>query len=301
MTAPLALVVGHVTLDRAGRLAAPGGTAFYAAHALAGLGARVRVLTAAGADFPRDALRARPAPAPASSPSTSAAASGAGSIEALVLASPATTTFENVYGPDGRRSQRVHAAAPPLDPAALPARWRAADLLLLAPVVGELDPAAFARAVRARVVGLCVQGLVREVRPGGAVIPRRLDPAAGALAGVGLAVLGEDEAAAQPDLVAALAAAVPLVAFTLGARGCEVVEGGRTRHLGVHPAREVDPTGAGDVFAAAMLLGLARGEDPLHAARLGAAAASIAVEGRGGAALPRIGEAWERARRIPVE
>jgi sugar/nucleoside kinase (ribokinase family) len=43
-----------------------------------------------------------------------------------------------------------------------------------------------------------------------------------------------------------------------------------------------------------MLLGLARGDDLVDAARLGAAAASIVVEGRGGATLGRIAEAWAR-------
>ena len=49
-----------------------------------------------------------------------------------------------------------------------------------------------------------------------------------------------------------------------------------------------------------MLLALARGDDPVSAARLGAAAASIVVEGRGGETLARVGEAWERVARVPV-
>jgi sugar/nucleoside kinase (ribokinase family) len=167
-------------------------------------------------------------------------------------------------------------------------------------VVGELGPAAFARAVRAPVVGLVVQGLVRAVQPDGGVVPRRLEPEGAALAGVSAAFIGEDEAAGQPDLVSRLAAAIPVVVLTHGVGGCEVIAGGRTRHVGVHRAVEVDPTGAGDVFAAAFLLALARGDDPLDAARLGAAAASIVVEGRGGEALPRVAEAWERAASVPV-
>lgn len=274
----VALVAGHVTLDRTPAGPRPGGSAWYAARALAALGAHARLLTAAAPDFPREALAG---------------------IEALVLEAPATTTFENAYAPDGRRTQRVHAAAPPLDPGALPPAWRDADLLLLAPVLGEVAPAAFTAAVRARVTGLCVQGLVREVRPGGAVAPRALDAGAGGLAGVALAVLGDDEAAGAPGLASSLAAAVPLVAFTHGARGSELRTAAGTRHVGVHPAREVDPTGAGDVFAAAMLLGLARGDDPVLAARLGAAAASIVVEGLGGDALGRVGEAWERVKAVP--
>ncbi len=286
MAAPTALVCGHATLDRFGGALVPGGSVYYAARALAALGADVRVLTAAAADFPSEAFGATRA--------------DPGSIDALVLPAPATTTFENVYAPGGRRSQRVLAIAPPLEAERLPVAWRVADLLLLAPVLGELDPAQLVASVRAPVVGLTVQGLVRTVGAGGAVSPRRWEPDRGALAGVTAALLGEDEASAQPDLVARLAAAVPIVVLTRGARGCDLVVGCRRRHVGVHPARELDPTGAGDVFAAAFLLGLAEGEDPADAARLGAAAASIVVEARGGEALPRVGEARERAARVPV-
>ena len=279
MPGPTVLVCGHVTLDHLGGAIVPGGSAYYAARALAALGARPRVLTAAGADFPAGALAG---------------------IEAEVAPAAATTTFENAYAPDGSRGQRVLARAPPLDPARLPAAWRSADVLLLAPVLGELDAGAFADAVAARLVGLCVQGLVREVAPGGAVRHVPLALGAAALARVGAAVLGEDEARGEPGLVSRLAAAVPVVAFTRGARGCEVFVRGRATRVGIHPAREVDPTGAGDVFAAAFFLALAGGDDPVDAARLGAAAASIAVEGRGGEALPRTGEAFARRARVPV-
>src|SRR5690606_24497023 len=104
----------------------------------------------------------------------------------------------------------------------------------------------------------------------------------------------------QGDLLDRLVAAVPLVVFTHGERGCELIARGRTAaRVGVFPTREVDPTGAGDAFAAGFLLALARGAEPVDAARLGAAAASIVIEGRAGEALPRAGEAWERVRRVP--
>jgi 1D-myo-inositol 3-kinase len=279
--APSVVVCGHVTLDLAGDARVPGGSAWYAARALAALGALPRLLTSAGPDFPRDALEG---------------------IEAVVMPSPVTTVFANTYGPDGARTQRVLSAAPPLDPAALPRAWRAADILFLAPVLRELDLAAFAAAAGARLVVLGVQGLVREVRAGGAVAARRWEPGPADLAGVAAAVLGEDDVRGQDgDLVARLAAEIPLVAFTHGARGCELLVRGRPpAHIGVYPAREVDPTGAGDVFAAGLLLGLARGDDPVDAARLGAAAASIVVEAPGGEALGRVGEAWGRLAAVQI-
>jgi len=274
------VVCGHVTLDRMGGAPVPGGSAWYAARTLAALGARPLLFTAAASDFPRDALAG---------------------VEARIEEAPVTTTFVNVYGPDGARTQRVVGAAPPLRPERLPPGWRAPDALLLAPVLDEVDPPAFAAAVRAPRVGLCVQGLVRRLGPGGAVLHRPLDLGAWDLSSVDLAVLGEDDVRGEPDLPRRLAAEISLVAFTRGARGCELRFRGGVRRVGVHPALEVDPTGAGDVFAAAFLLALARGRDPVEAARLGAAAGSIVVEGRGGDALARVGEAWERAGRVPVE
>jgi 1D-myo-inositol 3-kinase len=273
------LVCGHVTLDRYGEALLPGGSAWYASHAHRGLGARCRIATAAGPDLPPDALAG---------------------LDAEVAPAAETTRFVNAYAPDGRRTQRLEAVAPPLDPGRLPAAWRETDLLHLAPVIGEVDLMAFRAAVRARVVGLGVQGWVRARAPDGAVVqpPWRFDPAD--LAGVDAVCLGEDDLRGQGDLLDRLVAAVPIVAFTHGERGCELVVRGRTTWIGVHPAREVDPTGAGDVFAAGFLLGLARGADPVEAARLGSAAASVVVEGRAGDALPRVAEAMERALCVPI-
>src|SRR5512142_1161790 len=118
MDSPRVLVCGHVTLDRYGDALLPGGSAYYAGHAYRALGARVGIATAAGADLPPDALAG---------------------LSAIVAPAERTTSFENRYGVDGRRTQVVRAVAPPLRPAALPPAWRAADVLHLAPVVGEVD------------------------------------------------------------------------------------------------------------------------------------------------------------------
>jgi sugar/nucleoside kinase (ribokinase family) len=276
----IALACGHVTLDRLGGRLEPGGSAWYAARAWHALGARARILTAAGADFPREAL------------------SG---VEAAVAPAERTTRFVNRAAAGGRREQQVEAVAPPLDPALLPAAWRTADVLFLSPVLGEVDLRAFAGEARARTIGIGVQGWVRAVGGGGGVTQPRWDFDPSALAGVGTAFLGEDDLEGQGDLVARLARAVPVVVLTLGPRGCEVIAAGRTRRVAAFSTVEVDPTGAGDVFAAAFLLGLSRGLPPVEAARLGAAAASVIVEGCGGTTLGRVGEAWGRARVVAVD
>jgi sugar/nucleoside kinase (ribokinase family) len=273
-----ATVCGNVTLDAMGGSPVPGGSAYYAARALLALGAEVRVLTTAGEDFPPGALAG---------------------TDAVVAPAPRTTAFVNVHGPSGR-TQRVLAVAPPLDPGRLPPAAQGADVLLLAPVLGETEPRAFVRAARAARVGLGVQGLVRAALADGAVVQPRWEFGTDALAGVDVAFVGEDDLRGQGDLLARLAAAVPIVVATHGRAGCEVLSRGERRRVGVFRVEEVDPTGAGDVFAAGFLFALASGAGAVDAARLGAAAASIVVEGIAGERLDRVGEAFERVKRVEV-
>jgi len=61
------------------------------------------------------------------------------------------------------------------------------------------------------------------------------------------------------------------------------------------PRPEVDPTGAGDVFAAAFLVRYHEAADPVEAAVFAACAASCAVEGVGTSSL---GDRAEVAKRI---
>lgn len=75
--------------------------------------------------------------------------------------------------------------------------------------------------------------------------------------------------------VGVLRAECGLAAVTRGAAGAIVVEPGGVRRVDAYPIdRVVDSTGAGDLFAAGFLAGLARGFDTLDCGRLGALAAS---------------------------
>ena len=79
-----------------------------------------------------------------------------------------------------------------------------------------------------------------------------------------------------------------IVVVKLGAMGCLVHQRnmGTCVHVPARPAVVLDTTGAGDSFCGAFMAALVcRGADPVAAARAGAAAASIAVEGWGVAPL----------------
>jgi len=68
-----------------------------------------------------------------------------------------------------------------------------------------------------------------------------------------------------------------LVVTTLGQGGCDVTTSDGTVHIAPFDADVVDPTGAGDAFAAALGVGLADGLAPVDAARFANASGSLAV------------------------
>ncbi len=78
--------------------------------------------------------------------------------------------------------------------------------------------------------------------------------------------------------VAALRADARFAVVTRSEKGCVVIEGASTIASPAFPVtRVVDTTGAGDLFAAGFLFGLARGAGHEKAAQLGALAASEVI------------------------
>jgi hypothetical protein len=279
------LVAGHVTHDRFGPRLRAGGAA-YCARVHQALGARTRLRSAVGGDF--------------------ACAAELSDLDWEAERGERTTCFTNVYPEGGPRVQRVQGLAPAVLPPSAQGPW---DVLHLAPVIGEIDLGLWKRSVRAELVGINVQGWVRQVQPprgpgapapgagepreaaGRAVVPHPWQPTPELLAGVGVACLSEEDLEGQRGLLERLVASIPVVALTRGAQGCEIFAEGRRVRIGAQTARCVDPTGAGDCFAAALLHGIARGQDPVQAARLAGAVAAIAIEGEATSALARV---WVR-------
>lgn len=261
------LAIGHITRDLLpGGASAPGGTALFAALVAARLGLPAAVLSAG---------------APAHTPPTPA-----GVDVALAPASHHSSTFENRYGPGGRR-QWLHAVAPPVDLAALPPGWRAAPIVHLGPVAHECAPA-MAAAFPGALVLATPQGWMRAWDEPLPAPVRRVPwrPAPGLLGALGLLVMSVEDVEGDEALVAGYASHCRLVVLTRGAAGATLFVDGAPHHIAALPAVERDPTGAGDVFAAALAIRLRETGDPLVAARFAAAAAACVVEAQGTAAIP---------------
>lgn len=256
----IALTAGHLTRDRYPEGFVPGGGVWYVSHAWRAI-ERAQPIE----------IRARVAAAPADVP-----ADWPGRLDVQVTA--ATTTFHNTYAPEGR-TMRLEARAPAVEPV-LPPGWSRCDVLLLAPVAGELDPAAWLAAVDARIAAAGLQGWLKQPVDG-RFVPRLDAFDLEALAGLDAAFLSDEDFGGDGAWLATLRGVVPMVFVTHGPDGCTVFHGGRAVDVPAFEATEVDPTGAGDTFAAGTAAALADGADPIEAARRGSALAARCVGARG--------------------
>jgi len=273
---PRLLAVGHVTWDRLEGGEALGGAVTYAALAARKLGWEVAVLTTAGPDF--EAARDLP------------------DVEVFARVGLATTRFTNLYEPDGTRRQALSARADAVDLAVLPDAWRDPDVLFLGPVAGEV-PAGMAAAFEAGVVGAGAQGWLRAVDADGNVTARDWPDPAADLAGVHVLTLSEHDLPRAGERARAFLGLVPIVAVTRGWEGATLYTRDGVQQVPGLPREETDPTGAGDVFAAALLVGYHETGDVAEAAAFAACAASCAVEGVGASSL---GDRAEVTRRLAL-
>ncbi len=284
---PQVVVVGAASRDlapddpRGWRL---GGGVSYSALAVARLGLRVGAVI--GADQP------------AATADELAALRSAG-VAVVIAPLERGPVFDNVETPAGRRQVAlVGSDSLPVD--AVPAGWAGAAGWILAPVAGELGEEWAEVPPEAALVALGWQGLLREVRDGAPV--RRAPPVpSGLLRRADLVGVSRDDLDPGTDLQALtgllrVGATLLVTAGGGGGVAAEVPPPSSAPTLHRWPAipsdRVVDPTGAGDVFLAAVLA--ARADPRLVGGRiaqrydllLGAAVASLVVEAPGLAGVP---------------
>ena len=258
MTTPEFVVVGHVVRDLMPAGSRLGGTATFAAAQAHRLGLDCGIVTRIGPDT-----------------------SIAGALPGVATAGrPAdvTTSFENSYeGP--HRRQRVPMQAPAIEAEDVPPDWREASIALIGPVCGEIqgvDAGLFPDSLTA----VAAQGWLRRLDSDG-IVQKRSWTGAPFWTGCRMLFVSDEDLENAEDQLAGWTDDVPIVVMTKERRGARVYENGRWREIEAFPAREVEPTGAGDVFAAAFLVRYRETDDTAESARFASAAAACSVEGRG--------------------
>jgi 1D-myo-inositol 3-kinase len=267
------LAIGHVTKDLLpdGNYTV-GGTATYSSLTAHRLGLSVAILTSTSPDL-----------------DLSGALAG---IDVHTVPSALPTTFENIYTGQ-RRRQVVHSTASPLRAADLPRELERSAIVLLCPLVGELGLdwlGVFPEAV----VGVTPQGWMRSWGKDGLVKAKPWDEAREILPNVQVLMFSEEDVGRDQALIKCYTSLAPVAVVTRGWRGASVFCAGEQRDFPAFRAEEVDPTGAGDVFAAAFLTRLKETGDPYQAAPFANCAASFAIEGPGTTSIPTRYQVEER-------
>jgi sugar/nucleoside kinase (ribokinase family) len=264
VSAPDFVAIGHVTLDRFGDEVRPGGAALYSAVTAHRLGLSAAILTSHAADYPLEAIPSR--------------------IEVVTLEAPATTVFE-YDAVSGDRQQKLVSTARPLAVRDLPDDWRDAPLALLAPVAQEVD-LRLSAAFEDGSVGAAAQGWLRAVDAERRIVAQPWGGAREVLNRVLALFVSAEDLRGHESQLTEWVQRVPVAVVTAGAAGALLYVNGERYEVRPRRTREVDPTGAGDVFAAAFLVHYQRHPDPWDAAEAATCAASLSVEGEGWSTVP---------------
>lgn len=251
-----------------------GGTVSYAAFTAAALERSVGILTSTGDDCAFEAFEVSPY---------------GDRITITSHTATATTTFRNVYD-NGHRRQLVYDVAALLTPALLPGGWGRPRIAHIGPVIGECDPA-WVRAFTADTfVGVTPQGWMRARNGDGQVEARLWDDAGQVLGAADAVVFSIEDVLGDWSFVEQLARQVSLLVVTLGRDGGVLFVQGQRFPFPAHRVVEVDPTGAGDIFATVFFDAVAFGTPPFAAAQYAACLASCSVTRVGLASTPRVGD-----------
>jgi hypothetical protein len=257
------LVIGHLSCDLTPAGPRLGGTATYAALTGRALGLRVGVVTTWGGEMSLDVLDG---------------------VQVISETVEHSTSFENVYTLEGRH-QIIHNLAPDIFYKNIPQIWRNTPIVHIGPIAGEgksLADGGFPSSM----LGLTPQGWLRTWDNAGRVQIGAWPEGLQALLKANAAVLSIEDVGGDEEQIEAMANKCHVLAVTEGAAGARLYWNGDLRRFRALQVNEVDPTGAGDIFAAAFFWRFSITHDPWAAAKFATRLASYSVTRRGLEGIP---------------
>jgi hypothetical protein len=257
------LLIGHITQDITEEGPRLGGTITFSSLTARVLGLRVGIVTSWGGEIPLGPLSDFP-----------------------LVNVPAvnSTTFENIATPEGR-IQFIYHVANTLDLNLIPEPWLKTPIVHLGPVAQEVEPGLIRRFSNA-FVGVTPQGWLRSWDASGRVSPCEWPEAAFVLQQAGAAVISSEDVGGDEARIEELASACRVLAVTENSEGVRLFWNGDVRRFRSTALKEVDATGAGDIFATAFFFRLYSTRDPWEAARFATQLATISVTRPGLEGIP---------------
>ena len=262
------LLIGHLCKDLTSNGPRLGGTASFCALTARALGLRPGILTSIAIkdDITRDLMRPLKG------------------LPIHIVPAYRTTTFENVYR-DGVRTQTLHGRADLLTPEHVPPGWEQVRIVHLAPVAQEVSYDFIGHFTGASVTAT-PQGWMRQWDTGGRVSFTEWPDANAVLPQLAAVVLSEEDVEGVRARIDRLARHAKLLIVTRGQKGSVLYRQGQRHHIPAPDVHELDPTGAGDIYASAFFYRLMNTGDPLEAARFATALASASVSRIGLDSIP---------------
>jgi sugar/nucleoside kinase (ribokinase family) len=269
------LVIGHIAHDLTPTGPRLGGTVAYSALTARALGMRVGIVTASGPESSLEPLNG---------------------ISVISLQSPQSTTFENIYTERGR-IQYLRAQATQIDLNNIPEAWRSASIIHLGPLANEMK-STLPKGFSPSLLGITPQGWMRTWDTDGKVSPHEWTDSQAALAQAGAVVISREDVGGNDEVIEHIAHQTSVLAVTEGAAGAVLYWHGDRRRFRAPEMKEIDATGAGDVFAASFFVRFFTTRDPWEATRFATLVASRSVTRIGLDGIPTPREIEECAMEI---
>ncbi len=257
------VTIGHVTQDLTPQGPRLGGTASYSSLTARSLGLRAGIVTACSEDADISILDG---------------------ITVAGFRTDQCTTFENIHTPEGR-IQFLHHRAPMIELHHVPETWRKSPIIHLGPIAQEID-VNLVRAFPDSIVGLTIQGWLRSWDKNGRVHFSEWPEASFVLNHATVAVVSIEDVQGSEKYIEELASMVKMLIVTEGPKGARLYWKGDVRRFTPPVREEIDPTGAGDIFAAAFFYRLNATKDPWESARFATLLASFSVTRKGLEGIP---------------
>jgi sugar/nucleoside kinase (ribokinase family) len=264
------LVIGHVTQDVTPNGLSLGGTASYAARTARALGLKVGIVTAHADGLLLPELEG---------------------IEISTRSNSHTSTFENIQTPTGR-IQFLHHKASDLDISNIPEIWRKTPIVHLGPVCQEVDPN-LVKSFPESFVGLTPQGWFRAWDMNGKVRFTEWPESSFVLGNASAAVFSIEDVKGNETIVEDMVSSIRILVVTEGAAGARLYWNGELRRFLPPKVVEIDPVGAGDIFATSFFYRLNVTQDPVESVRFATLIAANSVTRRGLEGVPTPEEVQE--------
>jgi len=257
------LVIGHITIDKTAHGLKLGGTAAYVALTVKALGWRVGVVTSWGEEIPASELDG---------------------LTIVNIHTAESTKFENLYC-EKKRNQIIKGTAAPLKYEHIPEPWQNSKVVHIGPVAREVDQDITHRFPNS-LVGITPQGWFRDWDTKGNVLFSDWREAKSTLQYANAIVISPEDVGFNEERIEEMVTYCPVVVVTEAEAGARLYWHGDVRRFRAPSMNEVDPTGAGDIFAAAFFIRLSQTRDPWGAARFATNISAFSVQRTGLNAIP---------------